>query len=158
MDLREAQTMWQEMIEGAGGDCPCCQRYGRIYERPFNSTMSKSLIWLANTNRVLDDGWVHVPTSAPKSVVRTNQLATARWWNLIERMPNDDPKVKHSGMWRTTRKGRRFARGLNTIPSRVFTYNGEPIGYSDDAVGISETFETHFDYEQVMNEYGPEGL
>ena len=154
--LEEAREAWDITINGKGGDCPCCDRFGRIYERPFNA-MAKSLIWLTNVNTNDPFKWVHVPSMAPKSIVRTNQLATTRWWGLIVRMANNNPKIKHSGMWRTTRKGRRFARGLIHIPLTVYTYNGEAIDYSEEQITVEDAFDTSFDYEQVMGEYGPEG-
>ena len=155
--LAEAHAVWQAIIEGEGGACPCCGRFGKIYERQFNATMAKSLIWLANTHTEDPEDWVHVPSVAPKSIVRTNQLATTRWWGLIERMPGGgDLKTKHSGFWRTTRRGRRFSRGLILIPFSVFTYAGEVVRRSEELVSLEDTFATPFDYQQVMGEYGPE--
>jgi len=91
-----------------------------------------------------------VPNSAPKSVVRTNQLPTTRWWGLAERQPSGDRAAKHSGWWRATDKGNRFARGLITVPKEVYTYNAEVLYFGADEIHIKDTFKTVFDYEQVM--------
>ena len=147
--LEDAQKDWRMPISGGGGRCPCCDRYGRIYERAFNSTMARSLLWLVYNSPA---GWVHVPSAAPQSIVRTNQLPTARGWYLVERQISDDPKVKHSGMWRPTERGGLFASGLVRIPRTVFTYDGNPIGHSQDTISIDDAFKTRFDYEQVMAE------
>jgi len=151
--LGEARIRWIDTINDKGGKCPCCDRFGKVYERHFNATMARSLIWLANSKFGNEDGWVDVPNVAPKAIVRTNQLSTVRWWNLIERMKNTDPRIKHSGMWRATKTGIMFARGFSSIPKSVFTYAGDPIRWSEEVVHISETFATQFDYEKVMGEY-----
>jgi hypothetical protein len=72
-----------------------------------------------------------------------------RWWGLVERRTNDDLKKKHSGMWRVTTKGREFIAGTLRVPSMVFTYNGEPVGWSETQTAASDHFED-FDYSEVM--------
>jgi hypothetical protein len=42
-------------------------------------------------------------------------------------------------------------------PLTVYTYNGEAIDYSEEQITVEDAFDTSFDYEQVMGEYGPEG-
>ena len=144
-ELREA---WQEITQHEGGHCPVCDRWGKIYARAVNETMARSLIWLAAR-----DGWVDVPRDGPRWVVRSNQLPTLRWWGLVERQENHDPKNKHSGMWRATEKGRGFASNTVSVPYKVFTYNAEPVAWSDAVIHIAECFGTRFDYEAVMSEH-----
>lgn len=146
--LEEARSMWSSVIKGDGGHCPCCDRWGKIYPRTFNSTMARSLIWLATWNR--DGGWCDVPNTAPKAIVRTNQLPTTRWWGLSERQPSGDSNKKNSGWWRVTERGNRFARGMITIPKKVFTYNGEVLYFDSSLIHIRDAFDTSFDYERVM--------
>ena len=146
--LEEARSLWSQIIRGKGGYCPCCDRWGKIYPRKFNSTMARSLIWLATWDG--DDGWCDVPNNAPKSIVRTNQLPTTRWWGLSERQLSEDSAAKHSGRWRITDKGRRFATGRITVPREVYTYNAEVLCFGDDLIYIKDAFKTPFDYEQVM--------
>ena len=148
MTLEEARAAWFTSINGKGSHCPCCDRWGKIYPRQFNSTMARSLIWLASSNG--KDGWCDVPNVAPKSIVRTNQLPTTRWWGLSERQPSGDSSLKNSGWWRVTDKGNRFARGMITVPKTVFTYNGNVLTFSDDLIHIREAFKNTFDYESVM--------
>ena len=153
--LAEAKNHWDQMIKGKGGHCPCCDRFGKIYERQFNVTMARSLIWLSNCSARTPEGWINVPKSGPRAVVRTNQLPTVRWWGLIERLPNDNPKVKNSGMWRVTKSGIHFIYGRSTIAKSVFTYAGEPVEFSDERITLREAFDTQFDYEQVMGKWSP---
>ena len=148
LTLEDVRSLWSQTIRDKGGYCPCCDRWGKIYPRRFNATMAKSLIWLAAWEQ--DDGWCDVPNSAPKSVVRTNQLPTTRWWGLAERQPSGDSAAKHSGWWRVTDKGNRFARGMIAVSKEVFTYNAEVLHFGDDLIYIKDAFKTSFDYEEVM--------
>lgn len=144
--LQDSRDDWASAIQGDGGYCPCCDRWGKIYPRHFNSSMARALIWLVRRGGT----WTDVPNTAPKWLTRTNQLPTLRWWGLIERRESDDPKVKHSGMWRPTSRGVDFAHGLITIPQTVFTYNAEVMHFGEEDMRIGDAFETHFDYEKVM--------
>jgi len=151
--LAESRSLWAETIKGKGGHCPCCDRWGKIYPRHFNSTMAHSLIWLARhqqQNNEENNVWCDVPNTAPQEVTRTNQLPTTRWWGLTERKPSNDGKTKHTGWWRVTEKGMSFATGMIRIPKVAFTYAGEILYFGDDLIHIKDAFETPFDYEQVM--------
>ena len=151
VSLDEARRGWSETIRKKGGHCPCCDRWGKIYSRKFNATMARSLIWLVSQRQQPgSDGWCDVPRIAPLEILRTNQLPTCRWWDLCERRPTDDSKVKHSGWWRATDRGVEFATGRRAIPLEVLTYDGNVLDFGDEHVRIQDTFDTPFDYEQVM--------
>jgi hypothetical protein len=151
MDKFFLRDQWRRTIESDGGHCPVCDRWGRIYARGINKTMAHSLIWLLFAEH--EDGWVDVPSKAPKWLIRSNQLSTLRWWDLVERCPNDDPKNKHSGMWRVTELGEKFVNRRVSIPEKVFTYNGEVEGKSNRLVTINECFDDYFDYQEIMKTY-----
>lgn len=136
-ELEQLRQTWKSTIHGDGGKCPCCDRFGKVYARGINETMAKSLQWLYNQNMTKGmREWIDVPNTADKAVLRTNQLATLRWWGLVERMtpPPDEKKnkTKHSGMWRITLKGMDFVEGRTTTARQVFTYAGEVVGQTDD--------------------------
>ena len=150
----ELRKNWRHSIEHDGGHCPVCDRWGRIYARGINKTMARSLMWLCQATKD-KDGWVDVPKDAPRWLVRSNQLATLRWWSLVERKGSNNPKKKNSGMWRATELGVDFAHGIKNIPKKVYTYNGNVEVVSQNLVYISECFKEYFDYEQLMNEYFP---
>ena len=150
--IQEAREAWKATIHGDGGTCPCCERFGKVYARALNKTMVASLKWLASQN--VEKGlreWIDVPNTAPKSVLRSNQLATLRWWGLVERQLPDpnDKKVKHSGMWRVTLRGMDFVEGRLLVPKKVSTYNGEVVGVSDEVIAIGEV-KAGFDYEATI--------
>jgi hypothetical protein len=146
--LAQARAEWNTMITGDGGRCPCCNRWGRIYVRHLNVSMCKAVVWL--NKQQLKNGWVDIPQRAPKWLLRTNQLATMRWWDLIERKPSEDPAKKHSGLWRVTEQGDRFALGLMRKRRSVLTYDGHVVDRTGPLLRISDVIED-FDYSQVMS-------
>jgi hypothetical protein len=147
--IDELRRQWADAIADKGGHCPVCDRWGKIYPRNINKTMCSSLIWLAHFPH---GTWVDVPMTGPKWLVRSNQLPTLRWWNLVERKSNDEEtRSKFSGMWRVTSRGRDFLDRKITIPKKVFTYNGEPVGFSVEQVTIDDCA-GDFVYSDVMSE------
>lgn len=149
--LQEMRNKWRETIEHEGGHCPVCDRWGKVYARSINKTMARSLIWLCYAKPV-DDNWVDVPAWAPRWLVRSNQLPTLRWWDMVERRANDDEHKKFSGMWRVTPLGRQFVEGTVSVPKKVYTYKGDVEGQSIDTVKIHQCFKDYFDYEETMKE------
>ena len=143
------KEIWRNTIKGDGGHCPVCDRWGKIYGRAINNTMARSLIWLCAAPTE-DNGWVDVPNKAPRAVIRSNQLPTLHWWNLVERLGSENAKQKHSGMWRPTALGLDFVNGNAQVPRKVFTYNNKVQAYSLDMVRINECFKEQFDYQQLM--------
>jgi len=148
MTLAEARGVWSGMITNGGGDCPCCDRWGMVYKRPLNKGMCNALVWLSK--QTSKTGWIDVPRRGPQWLTRTNQLPTMKWWGLVERRPNDDPKKKHSGMWRVTKDGAKFAVGKMRKRLKVHTYKGNVIERAGPLVSISDVIED-FDYSQVMS-------
>lgn len=155
--LVEARMEWDRTIRGGGGHCPCCDRFCKIYARRFNASMARALLWLHRRSGP-QSAWVDVPRLAPKWLVRTNQLASARWWGLVERQTNaDDPHIKHLGIWRTTGRGQAVCEGRLRIPSTVYTYNGEVQSFSEELVYLAACFRTPFDYQEVLAGLALEG-
>ena len=153
MDNREAlRDAWGRTIANDGGHCPVCDRWGKIYLRNINVTMAQGLMWLCRQTGDAD-GWINVPVVGPQWLVRSNQLATLHWWNLVERKSKDEThKAKFSGIWRPTQLGNDFAFGLVRVPKSVYTYNNRVMRYGTEEVFISECLKEVFDYEQVMRE------
>jgi len=145
------RAIWRGTIESGGGHCPVCDRWGRVYSRPINRTMARSLMWLAYTKHDTY-AWVDVANTAPRWVVQSNQLSTLRWWGLIERKPNEGGNnTKHSGVWRLTDKGFDFVHHSVPIPKHVFTYNDTVQGYGIGTVTFKDCFIDNFDYNAIMS-------
>lgn len=133
----------------AGMRCPCCDQFAKLYRRPLNTTMAASLIWLyhaSHQGRI----FVHVPSSAPRRVVKTNQLCTVAHWGLIVSRGTDDDAKRASGYWRITEKGAAFVRGEILVPARVHLYAGQVEGWSEARVDIWAALGTRFDYADLM--------
>ena len=124
-----------------GVKCPCCGRVAKNHSKSFNETMARSLIWLDKAWQNTGRTWVNVPDQAPRWLIRSNQLATTRWWGLAE----SDPDRPQKGMWRPTEEGINFVKGLTRIPTKAVTYNGEVIRLSETKVSINQVLGIPFD-------------
>lgn len=149
-DLTTLRKSWKETIEHDGGHCPVCDRWGKVYARGINATMAQSLVWLSQAHKD-EHGWVDVPNTAPRWLVRSNQLPTLKWWKLVERRANTEESAnKYSGMWRVTELGSQFVSGAVSVPKRVFTYNNVVEGFSEEHVFIRDCGFVLFNYPDVM--------
>lgn len=151
LHLKRLRLEWRKTVEGKGGSCPCCGRWGRVYRRPLNATMARSLVWLCLASQSED--WVDVPKTAPRWLVQSNQLPSLRWWDLVVRLASEDEDKKHSGFWKPTPLGRAFCKGEATVKRCVYTYAGcfEKFGGAD--VKITDCLGEGFSYSEVMGNY-----
>jgi len=148
--LSQLQTAWHETIDRKGGHCLVCARWGKTYKHAVTRARVRALLWLCQTP--LSNGWIDVPNTVPRWLVRTNSMSTLKFWGLIERnAPVKGSKSKHSGLWRPTQLGRDFALGHAAIPKEVFTYNDRLRGVSSAQVRVMDCFDSVFDYQETMN-------
>ena len=145
-----------ESIKAEGSNCPTCKRYAKIYRRKLNSTMARGLIWLWREGGYEQRLYVNF-SKMPPFLLKSNQLASNRWWGLVERAPNDDPAIKHSGMWRLTILGRNFVKGFCTVRSHIWHYNSEVLSLDGDLINIQEALGKHFNYSEMMAESHEQG-
>ena len=143
---------WRHIIDHGGGNCPVCDRWGMVYARTLNKTMAQSLIWLCREHITTGYTWIDVPNTAPRLVIRSNQLPVLSSWGLVERCPKSPNKggAKYSGLWRPTDKGYAFYNGKIKVPQKAFAYNNKIEGYSQEEVYIDECFDKYFDYNEAM--------
>ena len=159
MDKLELRKAWRSDIEYKGGHCPVCDRWGKIYGRNLNRSMARALIWLCSATKD-EDGWVDVANKSPRWLVKTNQIQSCRWWGLVESKPTDetdDDSKSSSGFWRPTQAGLDFVFKHTRVPKKVFTYNADVEGISEETVFIEDCFKEFFDYQDVMNTYFKKG-
>jgi hypothetical protein len=155
MTLQEARQLVQRNIE-SGIVCPCCRKYARAYSRNFNGTMAKGLIWLVQQWSI-HQTWIDVPKTAPRWLVRSNQLPTVRWWGLAKRPAESrNSTLKHSGLWEPTQKGIDFVLKKIKIPLQARTYDGKVTDLVGKEVSIVDTLGIKFDYLQLMGWYNPD--
>ena len=65
-----------------------------------------------------------------------NSMSKLKYYGLISKQKNEDPRVKSSGMYRLTHKGIEFILGNITIPEKVFIYNDTVLGFSEEHIKI----------------------
>jgi len=127
-----------------GIECPCCGQYAKVYRRKLNSGMAEWLLWLVKQSRVAS--WVDIRDSS----VRGGDYGKLTHWGLIQHMANVDPAKRGSGFWRPTDKGIAFAERRVSVPSHVFLYNNQVIGFSDSPCSIVDALGKKFDYTMLM--------
>jgi hypothetical protein len=152
--LSEARKELRDNLDD-GIRCPCCDKYARRYRRRFNSTMARSLIWLVRASKNTRVDWpmfVDVPKYGPRELVRSNQLPTVRWWGMVEREGNQNPELKHSGMWRPTSAGISFAMDECMVESTAVTYDGELEALEGELISIDDALGKKFSYAEIMEE------
>lgn len=156
-DLFEEQTIkkikadYRNVIEGEGGYCPCCERWGKINTFHLSEINALSLMWMMN-NEIDEDGWVHTAKLAPRWMMRAKSFSTMRHWGLVESAPNDDKNKKAAGVWRITQKGYNFVNGQIRLPKKAFVYNRTLVAYGDQLMYFRECFGKHFSYEEIMSD------
>lgn len=149
--LEEVRDQVMNASKGQKGcKCPVCEQRVKVYKRKLNSNMAATMCWIVGASK---GTWVDVPKSAPRFVVRTNQYATIRFWDLIEQKPNyRDPTRRGSGIWRPTALGVSFVSQNAVVPKYVYLYNNKPLGFSDEQIGVREALGNKFSYEELLNE------
>lgn len=154
IDLFEAEYLakirkdYLKVLEGKGGDCPCCKRHGKYNGYSITKTDARFLVWIFTNGD--KDGWVHTPTQAPREFLQAKSFTNLRYWALIENYPNDNKKIKGSGLWRITKKGIKYMQGEMQLPKKAFVFDRTLVGFSEKQVYFRECFKENFDLEQVM--------
>ena len=155
MTLNEARSLWGVAIEGKGGHCPCCDRFGKIYNTQISATMAKALLWMASR---YGEDWVNMPERAPRWVTRSNSFNKLKNWGLVVSRNTDPANNKRSsGFWKVTPTGMQFAKGLGAIPKYAFTYNDSVLKFSTETTHIRDCFGKKFNYAEAMEEAWKKG-
>lgn len=136
-----------------GGICPCCDRFGKVYVRKFNKGMAVNLIYLYRYHcNHPGRGFVHLPSTAPRYILKDNQVGKLVFWGMAIPEPNeDDPTKNKTGCWRITDRGIEFVEGRIRVWSHVVEYNHNALrfqGRSD--LSISDALGRRFDYQELM--------
>jgi hypothetical protein len=155
--LAELKRNWAKTIEGDGGHCPCCEKWGKINNYVLNETMAATLKWMtvASTDHA---GYIDMGSKAPRWSVRAKNFTTMKFWGFVEPAPKARPKDKNvtglvtktSGLWRVTERGRAFVYGGLTVPIRAFVYDDRFFGWGDKMTTFERCFGRKFNYEDVM--------
>ena len=146
-----------QVVKGAPGKgrrgvpCPCCGRMAACYPRKLNYKMALGLMFLVNRSAATNGNWVHMPTEAPRDIVKTNEYATLEHWELIVQKPNvNDPTKRCSGMWKPTDLGIAFVFKKATVSRIAHIYAERLQGYSGGQVDIVAALGDYSDYDEMM--------
>ena len=133
-----------------GLDCPCCERFIKVYTRRLSEGMARWLVWLYFVwCESDDDGW---DTTPPKKLRLWfgGDYHKLKHWGFVEQRTNTDKKKKTSGVWRITQWGRDFVDGTMAAPAYVRLLTDERVRFSDENVLFHQLYGTHFDIREVM--------
>jgi hypothetical protein len=132
-----------------GAICPCCDRFGKVYARKFNKGMATNLIYLYQHAK---DDFIHLPSTAPRYILKDNQVGKLVFWDMAVPQVNDkDPSKNKSGSWRITEEGIAFVEGRIKVWSHVIEYNQNVLGFRDKKlINISDALGRPFHYQELM--------
>ena len=143
--LHDARREFRDALtkEDDGTNCPCCDRFAKIYRRKINPGMARIIIVM----RQRLNEWFHV-----KDLERfSRNVSQLGWWGLVESRSKDEEEDKKcSGLWRLTHQGRLFADGITRVPKYAVIYSCEVLGFEGDTVSIEETLGDKFSYSKLM--------
>lgn len=140
-----------ELLSGQKTDCPCCGRYAQVYKRHINCTIARQLIML---HKKADRNYLHASLLIPSGQTGQGDLTKAKYFKLIEAMPEESEVKKSSGFWRLTEKGLGFIKGEILIPEYVLIFDDNVIGVSETHIDIKQSLASGgFNYSDLM-EYG----
>lgn len=154
--LGEARALLRRGLAAKGVECPCCQQLAKVYKRKLSSSMAYALVLIYRHFRV-DRGteFVHVPQllNGHGVVARGGDWSKLGFWGMIEEHPDSrrDDGCKHTGEWRLTDYGRRFAAAVDTAPKHLYFYNGQLILKSEERTFIREALGNRFHYDELMS-------
>lgn len=137
----------EKMEAGWEGDCPCCGRFSKIYERPLHSGMARQLISLYRKSK--PGQFLHIKHFC--DVGTGTDIPFTRFWGLVEAEANTEKKKKTSGIWRLTEKGRLYVEGSYKIIKYCHVFDNRVVKFSGDLVDIKSALSNAFDYQELFN-------
>jgi len=90
--LAKISANYLKVLQGDGGHCPCCKRFGKYNGFTITQKNAQALVWIYKNGGV--DDWVNTAKNAPREFMRAKTFTNMRYWGLIEAHPNDRKDVK----------------------------------------------------------------
>ncbi len=151
--LAEARRNFFIDAKQAGGTtCKCCDKFGKIYSRKFNRGMAITVIYLYQNAR---DGFIHLPSVAPRYILNDNQVGKLVFWGMAENEPNEKDSTKNkSGSWKILPPGVAFVEGKSMVWSHVIEYLHHILCFrKDKQISISDALGRPFNYRELMRDH-----
>jgi hypothetical protein len=145
--LQRLRKDYLKVLQGKGGNCPCCDRTGKYNAFSITKKNAQALIWIYYNGD--EHGWVNTANNAPRDFMRAKTFSNMRYWGLIEPYPNDDKEKRGSGYWRITNKGIKYLKGEMPLPYKAYIYNRTLMGYGEKEVFFTECFKEYFKLDET---------
>lgn len=140
-----------QLISGEKMDCPHCGRYAQIYKRHIHATIANQLIMLFKLGGH-SGKYVHAADIIPDGQAGPGDLTKAKYFGLIQPMPDNNEAKKSSGYWTLTDDGHKFVTGKKEIPAYLLIFDDKVIGKSEDTIYISDALDSGgFNYGELIN-------
>ena len=151
--LTQARKDYFAMLRD-GTECPCCDRYGKVYRRKFTSAMARFLIAMYRLDAKEPGTWVHALRDVAYKLGIGGDYGKTLLWRLIEKRPGGkDDGNPDGGQYRITEKGRSFVEGRLRIEKHKFVYHDRVMQVEEgpvDELSIREALGAGFDYNELM--------
>lgn len=144
--LGEARKWLRAEAAAGGAKCPCCTQFTKVYRRPLNSGMARSLIRMY---RAAGTDWQHVPTTTSGGSREEGKL---RYWRLVEEDRREREDGGRAGWWRVTNAGRAFVLGQFQVPKHAIIFDARclRLDSTDGLITIREALGKKFNYAELM--------
>lgn len=127
-----------------GTTCPVCTQHVKVYKRPLNSGMARSLIAIYV---VAGRDWCHIPTQIG---ARSREEGKLAYWGLLEESPVPRDDGGKAGWWQITAKGEAFVQQQIKVPSHARVYNGRVLDLRGNPISIVDALGKKFNYNELM--------
>ena len=133
-----------------GTHCRLCGQPVKIYSRPLNSAMSRTLIKM-HLHGKKTDGWVNM-SEVKNFGLPSRDYGTLAHWGMTEKgggvKSDGNPRT---GLYRITKKGLDFIEDRIRVPAAIWTYNKKLLGMSKETISVREALGKKFNYTEMMN-------
>jgi hypothetical protein len=140
--LQDLKHEWKQTIEGEGGCCPVCGKFGKVYKYKLSQALALALKWVADHST---DGAVDVQAAGPRWMLRSKTYPLLAHWGLIA------SQSSRSGVWYVTPKGKAFLSGSILVPKAVYVYDNTVWAVDKDETSFRGCFGVNFDFDELMS-------
>lgn len=140
-----------KLKSGWSGDCPCCNRFAKVYHRSIHVSIALQLIQLYKLGGY-GGKFIHASKLIPKGNTGTGDFNKAKYWGLIEELPESTmPHQKSNGHWQLTPMGIEFVLGNMLVNKYAVIYNDRVIDVTGALVSIKDCLKEKFNYSDLMD-------
>lgn len=139
-----------QLLSGEHCDCPHCGRYAQVYKRHIHATIARQMIMLFEQGGH-SGKYIHAANLIPDGQSGAGDLSKAKYFGLIQAMPENNEAKKSSGYWTLTDAGLQFVKGKLDIPEYALVFDDKVVGVSQDKIFISDALKSGgFHYNDLI--------